>query len=232
MTDKSDNNRLNDTGDEESSRPELVWIGAVQDDPFYRTVAGRYSISSFENIYEALAEILLGRSVQPVGKIIIIIVIVNVRNVERGLDRFWHCLAGVSQVETALLYSLPPGVRASSNGSAGTIRTRWVEMPDQLPRILAESQRAGEAAGLAERQPVKTKPKSEIRNHKSPIAWPAESPADVADPQVDSVDSEVKTSDEHISEQAEDFHFRPARLTKEELRALLGSEFEGEADNE
>jgi len=237
----SDNSGSRNANTIASAGPELIWIGPVEGDPFCQACQGVYTVHCFESAYEALADVLTGRTA---GAIVI-----NVRAIDTSLERFCHYLAEVSRFEKAFLYSLPKGAVAYSNGTASGIRQEWVETPAQLLEHLgeltgsavpedrptasdgSESSRLRDGHSQAGAETVTRAARSDNRS------WPNEPPGEKAN-LLDATENRTKT----LPEQTEDKgqwppvktsgnkkSFKPATLTDEELRALLGPEADDEA---
>jgi len=220
---------VSDQADDNSNGPQLVWVGTVEQDPFYDACKSRYRISVHESIYEALADFIVGRSAAAV--------IVNVRATDRALDQFWKHLCRVSDVRAGLIYSLPRGTAKPQTNPHGPIDIRWVDSPDELLAALAELSVGAEPEAEPPEESIQEPlPEHADRRKDKPVAksdWPAQPPGETARirlscdqvPPADNGEQVSKREDVDAGRpEQQEKEFKPATLTQEELRALLGSE--------
>ncbi|NLX04784.1 MAG: hypothetical protein GXY33_06545 [Phycisphaerae bacterium] len=233
----------------------VVWVGAVENDPFYRTVQTECAPVCCETLVEALAHFLAdGRAWA---------VVINVQaSGQKPLEKFWRCLDSVVHLRGCVLYCLPK-LGFSRQFSTSAVQTLWAQTPQQLRQhladlapdkpVAAEDAQPEPAAEAAAEQPVieepvepangppaTPEPAAEEEDVAIPPAdakplWPGEPPADrkhaVADDE-DLADPKLQTppADEPGNQIGSDKHaLGGAVLSEDELRALLGAEFDSGA---
>lgn len=194
-----------------------LWVGVAENDPFYRQVCADSDVCPCQTLYDALAELVAGRTCP--------VVVINVRAAGPMIGRFFHYLPSVRRPDAVMLYSVPAGEAIRSDSLSSTVNIIWADTPGQLqaklrelsapPSALPKTPFAEDRADQADRQsrpwPVAAPAESNAR----PVECPAPPKGDPPKPAKATIPSDDKPA--------------PVRLTDEELRALLGSEYTDES---
>ncbi len=203
---------MDESTDNVDGRRVVVWVGAVENDPFSKCAQDIYSVHPCDTLYEALACYLS-------GEVTASTMVANVRTVGGTLTSFRRALIDSCPVKACVFYCVPKGMTPYDD-DVKRFKTYWADTPEQMQTVLAE-------LVLAEQGRVQAQPMPVIQSEAQALdVWTQQPPVkpgrqmrDQPGQLPDRSDTEQPITPDDITVEEP---FSAPRLSDDEMRALLG----------